>query len=307
MLFVMRKQTQASYVERIGRVLKQVADNVDAPLPLAALADTAALSPFHFHRVYRGIAGETVQETLRRVRMMRAGHELRSGGKSVTEIALDAGYESPEGFSRAFRQSFDLSPSQYRKSRAATPFRPTNINIHYRPETGEIRLIADRKEHGMQVEIKTVESHPMIALRHLGPYHEVGRAFSALKGWLGKQGLDDFVTGSYGLSYDDPGSVPAAELRYDACATLRDGAKLPPGGLPEGMRLDTLPGGRFACALLEGSYTGMQDTFHRLFGLWLPESGEELDGRACMEWYLNDPMEVAEADLRTLICIPLKG
>ncbi|UUX50606.1 AraC family transcriptional regulator [Nisaea acidiphila] len=303
----MRKQTQASYVERIGRVLKQVADNVDAPLPLAALAETAALSPFHFHRVYRGIAGETVQETLRRVRMMRAGYALRSGGRSVTEIALEAGYESPEGFARAFKQGFELSPSQYRKSRAATPFRPTNINIHFRPETGEIRLIADRKEHGMKVEIKEVEAQPMLALRHLGPYHEVGRAFSELKGWLGKQGLDDMVIGSYGISYDDPESVAAADLRYDACAALRAGAELPEGSLPDGMRFDTLSSGRYACALLEGSYTGMQDTFHRLFGHWLPESGEEPDARPCMEWYLNDPMEVSEHELRTLICIPVKG
>lgn len=159
----------------------------------------------------------------------------------------------------------------------------------------------------MQVEIKTIEAQPMVALRHLGPYYEVGRAFSSLKGWLGKQGYGNAVTGSYGLSYDDPESVPASELRYDACATLRADAQLPAESLPEGFRLDTLPSGRFACALLEGSYTGMQDTFQRLFGLWLPESGEELDGRACMEWYLNDPMEVPEAELRTLICIPLKG
>ncbi|WP_420404551.1 AraC family transcriptional regulator [Nisaea sp.] len=302
----MRKQTKASYAERIGRVLKQVAENVDAPLPLAVLAETAALSPFHFHRVYRGIVGETVQETRRRVRMMRAGHALRSGDKSVTVIAFEAGYESPEGFARAFRQGFGQSPSAYRKANAATPFRPTNIKVHYRPETGKIRLIADRKEHGMQVEIRTIEAQPMVALRHLGPYHKVGRAFTALKGWLSEQGLEEAVTGSYGLSYDDPESVPAAELRYDACATLLAGAELPQN-LPDGMRLEALPAGRYACALLEGSYTGMQDTFQRLFGLWLPESGEELDERACMDWYLDDPMEVAEADLRTLVCIPLKG
>lgn len=159
----------------------------------------------------------------------------------------------------------------------------------------------------MQVEIKTVEAQPMLARRHLGPYHEAGRAFSALSRWLEKQGLLDAVIGSYGLSYDDPESVPAAELRYDACATLRAGTDVRPDSLPEGFRLDNLPAGRYACALLEGSYTGMEDSFQRLFGLWLPESGEELDERACMEWYLNDPMDVPESELRTLICIPLKG
>lgn len=307
MLRAMKKATETSYIERIGRVLEQIAGHLDAPLPLAVLAETASLSPFHFHRVYRAIAGETVQETLRRVRMMRAGYQLRLDQRSVTDIALDAGYESSEGFARAFRQSFGIAPSLYRRTMAPPPYGPTNINIHYRPDNGAIRLIANRKEHGMQVDIKTIEPLPIIAWRRRGPYHEVGRAFSALHDWIGRNELYPFVIGSYGLSYDDPGSVQEADLRYDACVALTDANAVPLKDLPEEARLDHLPSGRYACGLLEGSYTGMQDMFHRLFGLWLPESGEELDERACIEWYLNEPMQVSEHELRTLICIPLKG
>lgn len=307
MLYAMRQETKASYTDRIGRVLTTIVARMDTPLSLAVLAETAALSPFHFHRVYRGIVGETVQETLRRVRMMRAGHDLRLNDRSVTEIALDAGYESAEGFARAFKQCFGISPSAYRRTMAPPPFRPTNIHIHYRPETAEIRLIAERKEHGMQVEIKTIEAKQIVAFRHVGPYHEVTRTYAELHGWLAQHALYPHVTGGYGLSYDDPDSVPPEALRYDACVSLSDSSAVPADGLPENARLDTLPAGRYACALLEGSYTGMQDMFQRLFGLWLPESGEELAERACIEWYLNDPMTVPENELRTLICIPLRG
>jgi AraC family transcriptional regulator len=303
----MRKQTEASYVERIGRVLDRIADHADTPLKLNELAETAAFSAFHFHRVFRALTGETVQEVVRRVRMSRAAHALRIERETVTEAAFAAGYGSTEGFARAFRQCFGLPPSIYQTATAPPPYRPLNTRIHYRPETGNIRLIADRKEHGMQVEIRDMKPDPIIAWRHVGPYYEVAASFGALSGWLGKHDLYPHVTGSFGLSYDDPGSVPEAELRYDACVSLREGAPVPAEALPENARVDRLPAGRYACTLLEGSYMGMEDCFHRLLGLWLPESGESLDERPCLEWYLNDPAEVAEAELRTLICIPLKG
>ena len=303
----MRKQTEASYVDRIGRVLDRIAAPADRPLQLTELAEVAAFSAFHFHRVFRALTGETVQDVVRRVRMSRAAHALRIERESVTEAALAAGYGSPEGFARAFRQSFGLTPSAYRKAKAPPPYRPLNTRIHYRPETGAIRLIADRKEHGMLVEIRDVKPDPVIAWRHVGPYYEVGASFGALNGWLGKHGLYPDITGSFGFSYDDPGSVQEGDLRYDACVSFRANARIPAESLPENARLDVLPAGRYACTLLEGSYMGMEDCFHRLLGLWLPESGESLDDRPCLEWYLNDPSEVPEAELRTLIGIPLKG
>ncbi|WP_323796035.1 AraC family transcriptional regulator [Nisaea sp.] len=303
----MRKQTEASYVERIGRVLDRIADHADTPLKLNELAETAAFSAFHFHRVFRALTGETVQEVVRRVRMSRAAHALRIERETVTEAALAAGYGSTEGFARTFRQCFGLPPSIYRTAKAPPPYRPLNTRIHYRPETGSIRLIADRKEHGMQVEIRDIKPDPIIAWRHVGPYYEVGASFGALSGWVGKHALYPHVTGCFGLSYDDAGSVPEAELRYDACVSAREGTPIPVDALPENARVDTLPAGRYACTMLEGSYMGMEDCFHRLLGLWLPESGESLDERPCLECYLNDPAEVAEVELRTLICIPLNG
>jgi len=51
----------------------------------------------------------------------------------------------------------------------------------------------------------------------------------------------------------------------------------------------------------------MRDGFRRLFGRWLPASGEEVDDRPCLEIYLNDPTEVPEAELLTDLGVPLRG
>lgn len=81
----MRKQTETSYAERIGRVLDRIATNAETLLQLGELAEVAAFSAYHSHRVFRGPTGETVQEAVRRVRMSRAPHALRIERETVTE------------------------------------------------------------------------------------------------------------------------------------------------------------------------------------------------------------------------------
>src|SRR5687768_1916825 len=84
-----------------------------APDPL--WADRVNLSRFHFQRMFVRCLGETPGELRRRLLLERAAHELVATSRSVTHIAFDAEYESLEGFSRAFRRTYGLSPSHYRR------------------------------------------------------------------------------------------------------------------------------------------------------------------------------------------------
>ena len=81
-----RKETRESYAKRLQRVVEHIWANLDQPLDLNQLADIACLSPYHFHRVYRAMIGETVTETLSRSRLHRASkhrslHHARTGPK----------------------------------------------------------------------------------------------------------------------------------------------------------------------------------------------------------------------------------
>lgn len=96
----MRRATLYDYKRRMQKVLGHIQLHLDDPLPLDELAGVASFSPYHFHRVFRGMVGEPVKEYVRRLRLERAAMRLHAGA-AVTEVAFEAGYESHEAFTRA--------------------------------------------------------------------------------------------------------------------------------------------------------------------------------------------------------------
>ncbi len=89
------------YFDRINRIVDFLNTQVNSTPTLEDLAKVARISPYHFHRVYRAVTGETPFGTLRRLRIARAVMMLRDTKKSITEIAFDVGYDSSQAFSRS--------------------------------------------------------------------------------------------------------------------------------------------------------------------------------------------------------------
>src|SRR5205085_6955962 len=110
----MHSQTERTYHERVLRVLVYIQNHLDDALALDDLAAVAHFSPYHFHRIFRGMVGESVMEHVRRLRLERAAHRLKFTDQPVTRIAFDAGYEAHEAFTRAFGAMFGTAPSQFR-------------------------------------------------------------------------------------------------------------------------------------------------------------------------------------------------
>jgi AraC-like DNA-binding protein len=72
-------RTLSDYADRLERVAVYLAENLDRQVELTRLAEVACFSPFHFHRIYHALQGETVAETVRRMRLHRAAVELIEG------------------------------------------------------------------------------------------------------------------------------------------------------------------------------------------------------------------------------------
>jgi AraC family transcriptional regulator len=291
----MKDDTSTSYQERILRALTHIQGQLDAELPLEDLARVACFSPYHFHRVFRGMVGEPVAEYVRRLRLERAAHRLKRQDQPVTELAFEAGYESHEAFTRAFRAFFGAAPSEYRAAHRPAPESPSRA--HYDD------LSAFRPPHygnHAPVEIRTLRPERVIFIRHTGPYDRVSGTWQRLAACAGPRGLFGPGTRFVGVSWDDPDITPVERLRYDAAITVSRPVQ------PEGdIGVAELAGGPYASLVHKGPYETLGGAYQALFGGWLPSSGRELRDDPCLEFYLNSPQNTHPEDLLTAIHVPL--
>ena len=294
----MKESTEKLYAERLLRVLVFIQRNLDEELPLEDLARVAHFSPYHFHRIFRGIVGESLKEHIRRLRLERAAMRLKHTDHSVLAIALEAGFQTHESFTRAFRALLGCSPSQFRSCSGVAFNSP---GVHYR--NGGNLETPQLPSGDIEMEVRTERLHPtrVAFARHVGPYHEVGQAWDKVCARLGKSGLLGADSRFIGVCYDDPEVTPPEKIRYDACVTVDEDFTA------EGdVGVQTLPGGEFAVVTHTGPYDKLNETYAALFGQWLPHSGRELRPEPSLEFYLNDPEGTDPEDLLTDIYAPLK-
>ena len=295
----MRSATAESYYRRLNRALDFVVRRLGQPPTIEELAAEAAFSRFHFQRMFRAMTGESVTELVRRLRLERAAHRLRCESATVTEVALDAGYDSAEAFSRAFRRGCGLSPSRYRTAWPPPAFGSPTAKVRYCPGEERVEIDPPTGEISMDVRIEMFDAINVARVRHVGPYNEVGPCFERLFEWAATIGARPGRVLS--LSYDDPDAVAPESLRSDACVEL-----LTDASPPTGISMDSVGAGRYAVCTHRGPYDGIAEAYKRLFTLWLPGSGEEMDDRPCMEIYRNSPLDSAPAQLLTDLCLPLR-
>jgi AraC family transcriptional regulator len=103
------------HAECIEAVMRYIHAHISEPLDRETLAEVASFSVPHFHRVFTAHVGESAVSYVRRLRLDRAGRKLRMGAVDITEVALAAGYDTHAAFSKAFKQQFGLSPSEFRQ------------------------------------------------------------------------------------------------------------------------------------------------------------------------------------------------
>ncbi|HET8727743.1 MAG TPA: AraC family transcriptional regulator [Alphaproteobacteria bacterium] len=280
-----KPSTVLDYSRRIERAVAYMAAHLDAPPNLEAVAGVACFSPCHFHRIYRYLVGETVADTMRRLLLHRAAGDLVQGSAPVAAIARRAGYGSVAAFSRAFRTAYGVPPAAYRR-------RGGLVAPASQP---------DQEESAMyDVEIRTMPPLRLAAMRHVGPYMQIGASFDRLFAWAAGRGLMGPSARSFGIYYDDPDSVPVADLRSEAAMVV--GSEVEADG---DVHIVTLAGGRHAAIRHKGPYAELEAAYRWLYRDWLPGSGDEAADRPCFEEYLNNPRALPPQEWLTEICLPL--
>ncbi|MHB8638009.1 MAG: DUF899 family protein [Fimbriimonadaceae bacterium] len=125
-------RTEGEYVAAVSDVLAYVQTHLDDELTPHQLAQVACFSEHHFHRIFRAVAGESVMDHVRRLRLERAAFQLKTSRRSVGSIALDAGYGAQEAFTRMFQGCFGLAPRTFRQAHGAHLL-PAASGVHFSP------------------------------------------------------------------------------------------------------------------------------------------------------------------------------
>ncbi len=313
------------YIARINRVIDYIDNHLDQPLSLNRLSGVAIFSPFHFHRIFRAMTGEPLNQFIQRLRIEKAARQLTDNPKkSITVIALDCGFSGSASFARAFKDYFKMSASEWRKqsgnnSKIGKPNsknRETNSNAGKasRLSKGYIKSVTFnitrrnnmKSTSSLNVQVRELPDMPVAYVRHIGPYKGDDKLFRGLfhrlMSWAGPRGLLKFPETQILIVYhDNPDITDDHKLRTSVCITV------PPDTKTEGVvGTMTVPAGKYACARFELLPHEYQQAWDSLCGEWLPGSGYQPDDRPCFEWCLNNPDEHPQKKHIVDICIPVR-
>ncbi len=314
------------YSARINRVIDYIEANIDRSLTLDELARVAAFSPFHFHRIFHAMVGETLSRFIARLRLERAASKVASTpSRSITEIALECGFSSSTSFAHAFHKRFGMTATEFRAAgcsasttnskleqsmskpgqaiNVAAPYLdPATHNMHWRIEM----TTTNNAKIDAAVEVKELPTCSAAYIRHIGPYmgdsELFGRLFGQLMAWAGPRGLMGEGTKVFTLYEDDPSITDQEKLRMSVCISVPDDTKVE-GEI--GKRV--IAGGKYAVGHFEllrpDQYS---DAWTSIYSGWLPGSGYQPDDGPPLEFYLSDPNEDPEGRITVEIAVPVK-
>jgi AraC family transcriptional regulator len=280
------------YEARIARVCDYIEHNLDEDLTLDALSRVAVFSKYHFHRMFSAFTGLSVARFIQMSRLKRASFQLAFHDEErIIDIALKAGFESPEAFSRAFKRAFGQTPSHFR----ADPAWPS---WH-----AKFSFTVPRGPQTMNVKIVDFSETNVALIEHRGSPDRVYDTAAQFIEWRKATGLSPVTTSrTYGIPYSDPKLTEPADFRFDICGSTDEA--VPPNA--QGVKSGVIPGGRCATVRHHGSHDNLEDSIYHLYRDWLPVSGEETRDFPCFFHYHNFVHEVDECDLVTDVYLPLK-
>lgn len=274
------------YEKRLQNVLSHIYENLDAELDLDALADVANMSRYQWHCIFRAMTGETLADSVRRLRLHKAANALVLENDPISKIAKRVGYPNAASFSRAFTKSFGVSPTDFRDQSKKATYQLQSMNM-----TKKMYLVT----------IKKMPPQKAAGVLHTGSYAQIGMVFQRLGGILAARPLFSQVAGLFVIYHDAPGSKPTSQLRSHVAVEINDGF---PDELEELEYFD-VEGGKYAVMEHCGPYPTLKSAYDWFYGKWLPESGEEPRDAPPIEYYVNDPKTTAPKQLRTDIRLPL--
>ena len=310
----MKKDQANEYIRRINTVCDYIDHHLGREMTLDELARVAGFSPYHFHRIFSAMTGETLFAFIQRLRLEHAAAMICSNAaNTITDIAQECGFSSSSVFSRLFKQRFDCTPSVFRSrnedqtnsnlyqllrnSTKACYGSPGYNNAVLKDNTHKRRVTMEQA-----VSIEKIEETRVAYVRYVGPYQGDSALFENLYkrlfGWAGPRGIDGSVT--YILYHDDPDITDEQKLRTSVCVPIDSEIEVS-GEIGE----MTIGGGEFAVGHFVLGSDEYKKAWDYMCGEWLPRSGYQPRNLAPFERYRESGCR-EDGKMGVDICIPVE-
>lgn len=292
---------------RINRAIDFIRADLSRTHALDDLARVAHLSPFHFHRVFRSIVGDTPAQFTRRLRLEHAATLIaRDPQRALTDVALDCGFASSSDFSRAFKQHYGMPPSAFDVD-AWREERRDELDRRMEEGGGPLRADVEREGEnpdGFEVVLRDLPARKVAYRRVLDPFREnaVTGAAEALVAWAREVGREGGAW--YGYMWEDPDVVPLADCRYDVaveCAEFPDRATT-----PDEIGFHEFAPMRVAEVGMDAGIDVEMRLLDWIYRVWLPTSGYVPDDQPCFEAWAGLPFAHGLERFELAIQLPVR-
>ncbi|MBL1277871.1 MAG: AraC family transcriptional regulator [Ectothiorhodospiraceae bacterium] len=293
-----KNKTNAEYLRRINKAIEYIANNIDQNLSLDKVASASHFSPFHFHRIFHGLVGETVNDFVSRKRLEKAAITLISKPTmSVTEVAEIRGFSSSANFSKAFKLYFGVSPSQLRNPHNNKNSKIGKIYSKYGKAFNTQDLYSQFVTHSrvfspdkleemlMNVKIEALKEKKVAYLTAPNGYDldSIFETWDKITNWAESKGIDDPINKRFAICHDNPAITPTDKCRYDASIEINTTTDV-----IQPYSTSIIPSGKYGIAYYKGPSENVSDFYRELYANWLPVSGFEPDDFPPVAHYLND-------------------
>jgi AraC family transcriptional regulator len=286
-------------ISRINDVLFTIHQDITQPLTAKSLANIAAYSEQHFHRLFQQVVGESVHAYVRRTRMEFAANQLMFDTKaSVLNISIKSGFLSVSSFSRAFKATFLMSPGQWRH-RDEPHQGPHLQNKPYLVD----KEIAQAYERIHQLALPCenlveLPSRHVAYVRHLGYGRSIRSAWQVLQAWASAEQRD--FSQQFGLHHSNPAWVALDQCRYVACLAIDK--PIQHRGIVNSL---TIPGGLHAVFKLTGKYGELLPQLSNILERWLPASGFKMQSTPAYVYYYKNQFLSEDEQFELDFCLPI--
>ncbi|EEX32524.1 MULTISPECIES: AraC family transcriptional regulator [Vibrio] len=285
---------RVDYKKRLTPVIRYLEKHFNQPLNLPEVAALANLSPYHFHRTFKAVQGETLADYIRRLRLAAAADDLFKSKQPILNIALEYGFSSSQSLAKAFKQHYGVTPTEFRDCENYQEFsklaRNSKIGHTLRKngnegESGDPYTGSEPTMWSKTMEIQKFEATKLAYVRVTGPYGEgYQEPSSRLYQWAGMKGLAENTC--IFIFHDNPEITPNDKCRTDICLMVPEGTEV-----PGNIELQDFPGGDYAVMRQKITEpTQYSKAWDDLMSNVI-NSGMENDDRPCFELYHSyDPV-----------------